>query len=124
MKEGRENERRKKERAYGIEVLFVAKSEEIAKQVCYGIEEEGIPYLLLATTLDCFEEAYCSSQKVGLSVAVGVDDQGEIKLFSRQLKKNTALLAVSKAGNSQARILGKNAARIIKKKPFILMEEA
>lgn len=123
MKTGRENER-KKERTYGIEVLFAVKSEEIAKQISYGIEEEGIPYLLIATTLDCFEEAYSSSQKVGLGVAVGVDEQGEVKIFSRQLKENTALLSVSKAGNNQARILGKNAARMIKKKPFILIEEA
>jgi len=89
-----------------------------AEQVGYGIEEEGLPYRLRENETP-FVEGQADIIKKGLGVAIGLD--GELAcVFNRQLKKEEPFLNYSGNDNEQLRIIGKNGARIIKHKPFIL----
>lgn len=89
-----------------------------AEQIGYGIEEEGLPYRLKEHASP-FDEGQGDIIKKGLGVAIGLD--GELScVFNRQLKKEEPFLHYKGNDNEQLRIIGKNGARIIKHKPFIL----
>ncbi len=89
-----------------------------AEQVGYGIEEEGLPYRL-REKIAPFEEGQADIVKKGLGVAIGLDSEIAF-VYNRQLKKEEPFLNYSGNDNEQLRIIGKNGARIIKHKPFIL----
>ena len=89
-----------------------------AEQVGYGIEEEGLPYRL-REKIAPFEEGQADIVKKGLGVAIGLDSEIAF-VYNRQLKKEESFLNYSGNDNEQLRIIGKNGARIIKHKPFIL----
>lgn len=89
-----------------------------AEQVGYGIEEEGLPYRL-REKIAPFEEGQADIIKKGLGVAIGLDSEIAF-VYNRQLKKEEPFLNYSGNDNEQLRIIGKNGARIIKHKPFIL----
>ena len=95
---------------------------EHAKQAGYGIEEEGIPYQLIQCQ-NPFEEALAASQRPGLGVALGISQTEGIGLFSRILKESLPVFCIKDPSWAQARILGKNGARIIKKSPFVDWED-
>ena len=103
-----------------INIFFKEGAKEHACQVGYGIEEEGLPYLLISSESP-FEEAQKNITKKGLGVAIGID-QNKASVFNRQLKKEEAFLNYIGSDNEKLRILGKNGSRIIKRKPFILEE--
>ena len=96
----------------------------MAYQVSYGIEEEGLPRCGVETD-DPFADALEDLVKKGLGVAVGVDGQ-KAQIFCRQFKKSEPFMqydlekADKKTINETLRIVGKNASRILKHKPFIL----
>lgn len=89
-----------------------------AEQIGYGIEEEGLPYRLREKASP-FDEGQGDIIKKGLGVAIGLD--GEVAyVYNRQLKKEEPFLHYKGSDDEQLRIIGKNGARIIKHKPFIL----
>ena len=101
-----------------INVFYAPGNRSRAEQVGYGIEEEGLPYRLRENDTP-FEEGQADIIKKGLGVALGLD--GELAcVFNRQLKKEEPFLNYTGNDNEQLRIIGKNGARIIKHKPFIL----
>ena len=89
-----------------------------AEQVGYGIEEEGLPYRLRQID-NPFEEGQSDIIKKGLGVAIGLDSEIAY-VYNRQLKKEEPFLNYTGDDNEHLRIIGKNGARIIKHKPFIL----
>lgn len=89
-----------------------------AEQVGYGIEEEGLPYRLTVSD-EPFDEAQTDIVRKGLGVSVGLDAELAC-IFNRQLKKEEPFMNYNGNDNEKLRITGKNGARIVKHKPFIL----
>ena len=103
-----------------INVFYAPGNLRRAEQIGYGIEEEGLPYRLREHASP-FDEGQGDIVKKGLGVAIGLD--GELAcVFNRQLKKEEPFLNYTGNDDEQLRIIGKNGARIIKHKPFILEE--
>ena len=96
-------------------------SEHIARAVGYGIEEEGLPYHISIGEY-LWTDVYKTSRGSILGVAIQVQE-GKICVYARQLKENRPLFDCRVSGSEQAKIIGKNAARIIKNKPFIDFKE-
>jgi len=101
-----------------INVFYAPGTLARAEQVGYGIEEEGLPYRLRENDTP-FEEGQADIIKKGLGVALGVDSKTAY-VYNRQLKKEEPFLNYTGDDQEQLRIIGKNGARIIKHKPFIL----
>ncbi len=89
----------------------------LAKEVGYGIEEEG---LLHQITVGLYEQQFvweaCRSSELGVSVLV---ESGGISVYCRQMKTRLPLFQYESITLADARIVGKNVARIIKNKPFV-----
>lgn len=96
-------------------------SEFLAKAVGYGIEEEGLPYKIITEKLTV-AEAYELTKRAGLGVVAMVSAE-RVTVFTRQLKMSGPLFDYSVTENETAKTIGKNAARIVKNKPFLEMEE-
>lgn len=94
-----------------------AELDPIARAVGYGIEEEGLPYLITIRETGP-AELYELAHKGGLGVVIGVDRRG-IAVYTRQFKEKKPLFQTTKTELETAKTIGKNAARIIKNKPFI-----
>lgn len=108
-------------------------SEDFAREVGYGIEEEGLPFCIAAGRYGR-QDAWNASRGSGLGVTVLVEKEA-ISVYCRQLKKKEPLFkyffdtagklevirenAARTIGKNDARTIGKNAARIIKNKPFL-----
>lgn len=90
----------------------------IAQEVGYGIEEEGIPYAVEKEKGFSAEDVYHQAQRSPLGVCILVED-ARIWLFARMLKENRPLFLMEIEQLAQAREMGKNAARVIKHRPFV-----
>lgn len=93
----------------------------LAEEIGYGIEEEGIPSNIRIGK-PAPSEAYYLSRNSILGVSIEVH-QEFISIFSRLLKEEQPLLKYLSTELKVARIAGKNAARIIKNKPLIDIED-
>lgn len=96
-------------------------SELLAEAVGYGIEEEGLPYNIIMEKLTPIE-AYELTKRAGLGVVAMVSEE-RVAVFTRQLKKPGPLFDDMVTENEIAKTIGKNAARIVKNKPFFEMED-
>ena len=114
-----------------INIFFPEGCEELAYQISYGIEEEGLPRCGFETD-EPFSDALEDTVKKGLGVAVGVDGK-KAQIFCVQFKKSEPFMSYELGStdaalgnnelNDRLRIVGKNAARILKHKPFIIDEQ-
>lgn len=113
-----------------INIFFSDGCEDMAYQISYGIEEEGMPRCGFETD-DPFGDALEDTIKKGLGVAIGVDGS-KAQIFCVQFKKSEPFMsydltearaAGDDAVGDRLRIVGKNAARILKHKPFIMDEQ-
>lgn len=108
----------KAENVIAIEILYDSeKGKSLAEAVGYGIEEEGLPYSV-SQSRDTHKDACEFSAGGGLGVAIGIK-QDKIAVFCRQLKKARPIFEYAVTELETAKTIGKNAARIIKNKPFI-----
>lgn len=106
----------------GIEIYCEdPQSERLAAAVGYGIEEEGLPFKIMSGSLGS-AEAYEYTRRSGLGVVVVVSGE-KASVFTRQMRTPEPLFEFRVAGAEAAKTLGKNAARIVKNKPFIDLEE-
>ena len=118
-----------------INIFFPEGCEEMAYQISYGIEEEGLPRCGFETD-EPFSDALEDTVKKGLGVAIGVDGD-KAQIFCVQFKKNEPFMSYELRGkeidadsanigsnidSERLRVVGKNAARILKHKPFIMEE--
>ncbi len=92
----------------------------LAEAVGHGIEEEGLPYKIITEKLTHLE-AYELTKRAGLGVVATVSEE-RVAVFTRQLKKPGQLFDDTVTENETAKTIGKNAARIVKNKPFLEME--
>lgn len=114
-----------------INIFFPKGCEELAYEISYGIEEEGMPRCGFETD-DPFADALEDTIKKGLGIAIGVD-KSKAQIFCVQFKKSEPFMSYdlgaeadavgNDAVNDRLRIVGKNAARILKHKPFIMDEQ-
>lgn len=94
----------------------------VLKEIQYGMEEEGIPWVLeqrqSGTALDLAWEAAKSSN---LEVGIGADEEW-IVLHYNKLEQDHPLFRISARSQGEARALGANAARLVKKLPLKALE--
>lgn len=102
-------------------IFHAAGAEGRAVQIAYGVEEEGLPRRIVESKAP-FDEALGDTLKKGLGVAVGVDGN-TARIFCRQFKKKEAFMYYDGLVSESLRIVGKNSARILKHKPFVLENE-
>lgn len=106
----------------GIEIYYGdRRSERLAAAVGYGIEEEGLPYKIVAGTLSN-AAAHEYTRRAGLGVVVVVT-KDKAAVFTRQMREPAPLFELRTTEDETAKSIGKNAARIVKNKPFIDLEE-
>ena len=93
--------------------------EEILLQLRFGMEEEGIPWQTETRAGgDAAALAWEAAQSSRLEVGVGLDAQSLVLHYSK-LAADEPLFRVSvRGGAEQARALGANAARLVKKLPL------
>jgi hypothetical protein len=83
-----------------------------------GIEEEGIPYDLAGVSeSDVFEIGFKACNDSRLGVGIGVSEKKLILHFEK-LKKKRPIFEIGSFEKENYRILGSNAARLVKKMPF------
>lgn len=109
------------ERLPRINIFHSKGFEEKAGQISFGIEEEGLPFIILESDVP-FEDAMDEIVKKGLGVAIGLDSESA-KIFSRQLKAAEAFMEYNQFDDDIMRIVGKNASKILKNRPFILEDD-
>jgi hypothetical protein len=102
-----------------ILIYGVSPNSTILKEIAAGIEEEGVLYDIVYQnnmSLDslCFE----SSNTSVLGAGIGIYGT-HIALSLRLLEKGTYLFELKQPSGSQARKLGSNAARAVKRIPFL-----
>jgi len=101
-----------------LNIFFATSAEDKADQISYGIEEEGLPRRGIESD-DPFADALEDIKKKGLGVAIGVTDD-KAQIFCRQFKKEEPFMSYDGLEDESLRVIGKNASRILKHKPFIL----
>ena len=112
-------------------VIYTHRADEaLLKQVCAGIEEEGVLYELASRSFgnaDALSLLACDSSMLG--VGIGMDGTAlslhikGMNFHSGDLEK-TALFSLSAPDAASARALGANGARVIKKLPLRLTHES
>ncbi|WP_206460696.1 glycerol dehydratase reactivase beta/small subunit family protein [Anaerovorax sp. IOR16] len=98
---------------------------DILNQICYGIEEEGIPYevILVGECSNHVKMAYDACQQSRLGVGIGVSD-GYVALHYEKLREDSPLFNVSThEGIEKIRAIGQNSARLVKRMPFNIFHE-
>lgn len=98
-------------------------NEEVMKEVCAGIEEEGVPFETIK-----LEESYKAaelSRKAAISsvveAGIGIDEY-KACFYCTTLKTKTPLMESEVKDKKALRTLGSNAARYVKKIPFKLID--
>ncbi|MFZ5975525.1 MAG: glycerol dehydratase reactivase beta/small subunit family protein [Bacillota bacterium] len=85
----------------------------------YGIEEEGIPFEIVPSSLtDIRELAYEAALSSSLSVGLGINAD-EVALHFDKLPRSAPLYIINReVGRRHMRSMGINAARLVKRMPF------
>lgn len=90
--------------------------------ILLGIEEEGIPYDVQAMpTSDVLELAKKASDSSRIGVGVGVSKEG-VALQYEKLDITTPVFRIKYYQTNLFRVIGANAARLVKKMPFKSLE--
>ena len=110
-------------------VIYTHRADEaLLKEVCAGIEEEGVLYEIAPHTCGAageLSEAACDTSMLG--VGIGMDGT-EVSLHIKGMNfrhgdaEKTALFSLHSPDATAARALGANGARVIKKLPLRLSE--
>ncbi|MDH6365454.1 hypothetical protein M2139_002457 [Enterococcus sp. PF1-24] len=92
----------------------------------YGIEEEGIPYQIVAVSAqEAVAAAYEAAKTSSLSTGVGCDGQ-KVVLHYKNLAPNQPYLVIDRyqtVSKKQLKAFGSNCARLVKRIPFKDLEE-
>ncbi|RCW45666.1 MULTISPECIES: glycerol dehydratase reactivase beta/small subunit family protein [unclassified Halanaerobium] len=88
---------------------------DIFKNVCYGLEEEGIPFYYFASEEKNPEIlAHEAAQRSRLNIGVGIGADNNIVLQHKKLDLENPFFKKKIDYNFQAKIIGSNAARLVK----------
>ena len=91
--------------------------------VCWGIEEEGIPYdKAVMPRSSALELSYRASNDSNLGVGIGIDS-ARVVLHYNKLRSERPLCSINLRENELIlRSIGANAARLVKRIPFKLID--
>ncbi|QIB69164.1 glycerol dehydratase [Aminipila butyrica] len=105
-----------------VEESFGGKN--ILNQICFGIEEEGIPYEIIAVDdSNHIAMAYEACQHSRLGVGIGITE-GHIALHYEKLQAESPLFNISTHDEmGKIRSIGTNGARLVKRMPFRTIQE-
>lgn len=115
-----------------IKIALAKEDEHIAKEIFYGIEEEGIPYTLEYTkeneiTLENINRyAYREARKSKLSLGIAICKRKAVFHFSK-LEEKQPLFVLNNLQDSEKdekRIYGSNLARVVKGIPLKEMKNS
>lgn len=109
------------DRLPSIRIFCSDDNTEFAQYASFGMEEEGLPFKINISE-EPMKAALDDTKRKGLGVAVAIAG-GKAELFCRQFKKDEPFMECVNLERDSLKILGKNAARIIKHKPFIMEED-
>lgn len=103
-----------------IKIYLVSVYDDILKEVCAGIEEEGVFYeiLLDGQALE-FHQALIGANESAVGVGISIVHRVLTLCISNQMK--TPLFQLKSPTKDSARRLGQNAARYVKRLPFLEM---
>ena len=87
------------------------------KELLYGLEEEGIPWENDTKAGGALPLAWEAAQASRLGVGVGMDGQSIVLHFNK-LDREQPLYRIPARSLGLARVLGANAARLVKKLPL------
>lgn len=95
---------------------------EVLRQVCAGIEEEGVPHRVVPSDSepDALAAAVRGAQASMLDVGIGIDDGGAIAVAQASFPSDRAVLRSDRPSAHIARQLGHNTARIVTRLPLEL----
>jgi len=101
-----------------ILIYAVEPHRDLLKEICAGIEEEGVLFeVLYKENMDIDSLTFESAQDSILGTGIGIHgDEAAISL--RSLPKGKHVFVIEKPSLCQARNLGANAARSVKRMPF------
>lgn len=90
------------------------------EEILWGIEEEGIPFILKSRDLDDSKElANLAANDSKLSVGIGINSIGDACLTINKLKEEEPLFFINlKENGDTLRSLGANGARLVKGMPL------
>jgi len=110
-----------------IHVYYCSRIKDIPRinQLMFGMEEEGVP---------CFAEAheegkaevlgYKAAENSSLDVGIGIGEDEEVVLHYTKLRQEEPLFRLSlDSGSEKLRMLGANAARLVKGIPFKIIPD-
>ena len=101
-----------------ILIYAVEPHRDLLKEICAGIEEEGVLFeVQYKENMDINCLSFDSAQDSILGTGIGVYG-ARAALSLRSLPKGKNVFAIEKPSLSQARNLGANAARTVKRMPF------
>lgn len=101
-----------------IKIYYNAKNEILLKEISAGMEEEGVPFEIeehFDTDLDVL--CYQASKASVLGVGIGLGES-KVAIHMNPLPMGSKLFDIESPSIKQARILGMNAARAVKRMPF------
>lgn len=100
-------------------IYFSFDDEQAIKEICAGIEEEGVPFevVKLDENLGAFELSKLAANTSVLEVGIGVDKE-KVCIYCTALKTDTPLVEAELKDKKVLRIIGSNSARYVKKVPF------
>lgn len=86
--------------------------------VCYGLEEEGIPFDSYFSEDDVNQIAHDAAQKSRLGVGIAVGDDDQIVIQHKKMNVDNPFFKKKIDKYFQAKIMGSNAARLVKGIPI------
>jgi len=105
-----------------IHVMPEPCNQHIARQILLGLEEEQVPYQVQPVeykSVDALATAHQASLKSIFGVGICISPDTVVLHYSRLSKNNPLLMVPIKTGEPKTyRILGQNAAKFIKGRPF------
>ncbi|HHW91604.1 MAG TPA: hypothetical protein GX735_02770 [Firmicutes bacterium] len=97
----------------------------LLQQISYGLEEEGIPAHYLQGAGDALGLAHLGASASSLGVGIGIDSNGTVSLTHFRMPPGIPVMNIAAEGvnMTKARMLGINAARLVKGNPFQFWKE-
>ena len=100
--------------------IYYNKNIKAAEYAGYGIEEEGIPYELLPdNNPESCALAYAAESLLGIALSI---EGCRISVFTNKYKNKEAFIFCESHNPDMIRIMGQNAARIVKNIPLLPLE--
>jgi hypothetical protein len=91
------------------------------REICAGMEEEGVPWKILRMDGTARGLAYRAATDSVLESGIGLT-AGEVALQMRKVAEDRPLFVFADPTAEQYRMIGANAARAVKKKRFVTVQ--